>query len=104
MQAGLTPEEQLLLIPPKNSAGVNGDYFFLLLRSLYGLVQAAAKWNELIRGVLEKHGFVCVDCDNGIYVRNDENDELICALALHVDDCLITAKEQVLKWRAFRRS
>ena len=97
MQAGLTPEEQLLLVPPKNSAGVNGDYFFLLLRSLYGLVQAAAKWNELIRSVLEKHGFVCVDCDNGIYVRYDENDELICALALHVDDCLITAKEQVLE-------
>lgn len=92
----LKESEQMLMEPPPG-ADFDNDYLFLLLRSLYGLRQSAHHWHKEIKGTLIKHGFTCLVADQGIYVRYNKNGDLQCALALHVDDCLVSAPPDVMK-------
>ena len=94
--ADLPEGERMILRPPKGSE-FDGKYLFLLLKSLYGLVQAAHHWHREIKGTLLGHGFTCVDADQGVYVRHDAHGKLQCAMALHVDDCLISAPDDILE-------
>jgi hypothetical protein len=89
--AELPEEEQMHMRLP------GGEGLVKLLRSIYGLRQSAHHWHREIKGTLIKHGFTCVDADQGVYVLYDEVGKLQCALALHVDDCLISAPSVLLE-------
>jgi hypothetical protein len=89
--AELPEEEQMHMRLP------GGEGLVKLLRSLYGLRQSAHHWHREIKGTLLKHGFTCVDADQGVYTLYDTNGKLRCALALHVDDCLISAPSALLE-------
>lgn len=93
----LPESEQILMRPPAGGDVFNGKYLWRLLRSLYGLMQAAHHWHREIKGTLLKHGFECIDADQGVYVRYDMKGELLCTLALHVDDCLVSAPDGTLE-------
>ena len=92
----LPDDEQIIMAPPPGSK-FDGKYLVRLLRSLYGLVQAAHHWHREIKGTLLKHEFTCIDADQGVYVRYDKEGDLLCALALHVDDCLVSAPDGTLE-------
>lgn len=89
--AELPEDEQMHMRLP------GGEGLVKLLRSLYGLRQSAHHWHREIKGTLLENGFTCVDADQGVYTRYGEDDKLQCALALHVDDCLISAPSAVLE-------
>ena len=58
-----------------------------IVRSLYGLKQAARCWNKLLHGELTKIGYHRTYSDNAVYVRLSANDDVII-LAIHVDNVL----------------
>ena len=91
------PESEQILMKPPPGTEPDGDYLWRLLRSLYGLMQAAHHWHREIKGTLLEHGFECIDADQGVYVRYDKRGDLLCALALHVDDCLVSAPDGILE-------
>jgi hypothetical protein len=86
----LPEEEQMLMDLP------NGRGLVRLLKSLYGLRQSAHHWSKEINGTLLEHGFECVDADRGVYVMYGDDGELKCCMALHVDDLLISAPDDIL--------
>jgi hypothetical protein len=88
--ASLPVEEQMLMDLP------NGRGLVRLIKSLYGLRQSAHRWSQEINGTLLKHGFQCIDADRGVYVMYDNDGKLKCCMALHVDDLLISAPDDVL--------
>jgi hypothetical protein len=96
VQADLPEEHQMCVKLPKSS-GMQADWLFLLLKSLYGLVQAAHLFHRNIKTRLEEHGFACVDADLGVYVRYNDKDELQCVLCLHVDDCYIAGPDELVE-------
>jgi hypothetical protein len=89
--ASLPAEEQMLMHLP------NGAGLVKLLKSLYGLRQSAHHWSQEINGTLLKHGFTCVDADRGVYVLYDDEGKLQCCMALHVDDLMISATDDILE-------
>jgi hypothetical protein len=93
--AKLKETENIYMLPPVRDQ-LDSDYLYLLLRSIYGLRQAAHRWHRKMKATLIEHKFQCVDADQGIFVRYDLEGKLVCALALHVDDCMITAGEGLL--------
>ena len=62
--------------------------YCLLVKSLYGLKQAARVWYQLLTGWLIRNGFKAFDCDEGIL----SNGEII--VAIWVDDLLIFGKSR----------
>jgi hypothetical protein len=58
-----------------------------LVRSLYGLRQAARCWNKLLHSELTKIGYHQAYSDNAVYVRLSANDD-VTILAIHVDNVL----------------
>ena len=86
----LPAEEQMLMDLP------NGRGLVKLMKSLYGLRQSAHHWAQEINGTLLEHGFECVDADRGVYVMYGDDGELKCCMALHVDDLLISAPDDIL--------
>jgi hypothetical protein len=65
-----------------------GDKVCLLLKSLYGLKQAARVWNQKIRNYLLSLGFTQLHSDHCVYINKDTG----LIIALWVDDLLIFGK------------
>jgi hypothetical protein len=68
---------------------------FKLCRSLYGLKQAAYRWSEDVTKTLQKEGFHQIDADNCVYTHRDDAGKIVCVIAIHVDDMLLVAHDQV---------
>ena len=90
LQSNLPEAEKVWMLPPKGDR-VNAGFIYMLLKSVYGLRQAAYLWSEDISKVLQKEGFIFLDADNCIYIHRDEQGEIVCVIALHVDDMLLVA-------------
>ena len=56
-----------------------------LLRSLYGLKQAARVWNKLLHRKLVAAGYLQLISDSAVYIRRTEN---VTILAIHVDNVM----------------
>ena len=87
LQAHLPPEEQVFLLSP------DAQKIYRLMRSLYGLKQAAYRWKEDIDSTLQKEGFENLDADTCIYTHRDGNGKIVCVIALHVDDSVLLDNE-----------
>ena len=56
-----------------------------LLRSLYGLKQAARVWNKLLHQKLVAAGYLQLILDSAVYIRQTKN---VTILAIHVDNVM----------------
>lgn len=69
----------------------------LLKRSLYGLKQAAKRWNDAINETLITFGFKRSLSDSCLYFKRFNNGDW-CILLVYVDDILVVAtKENIVK-------
>jgi len=61
-------EEEIYMQQPEGFEVGGLDYVCRLLKSLYGLKQAARVWNKLLHSVLSKMGFKRILSDYGLYI------------------------------------
>ena len=95
LNSTLSDNEVIYLEQPKDFA--EGDpkrQVFQLCKALYGLKQGAKNWYNVLRKALEDLGFHHSEADHGVFWRDIVEGKVV--LAVHVDDCLITAKSQDL--------
>jgi hypothetical protein len=71
----------------------DGSMVVKLNRALYGLVQSAKLWYEHLSGTLERNGYRKLESDECVFVRTDDNGNLI-KIVLHVDDMLVMCKDK----------
>jgi RNA:NAD 2'-phosphotransferase (TPT1/KptA family) len=90
VQAHLPEDEQVYMTLPGRAGLV-----YRLMRSLYGLKQAAYRWSEDVSKTLQKEGFEAIDGDTCLYTHRDEDGKIVCVIVLHVDDCLLIAEDGV---------
>ena len=81
--------ETIYMKYPQGYQGTPG-MVWRLLKSLYGLKQASLMWYRLFKATLENLGFTRSEFDHGLFVfrRIFEGSNVICFLAVHVDDGL----------------
>ena len=91
----LPPDERVYMEPPPG-VDMDADSCLELLKCLYGLRQSAFKWNEEIDKVLQHRNFVPLAGDSSVYVhRNRTSNAIDCIIAVHVDDILIAAGDEI---------
>jgi hypothetical protein len=87
-------EAAFLNAPLKHKIYVrDGDEIWELNKALYGLKQSAREWNNEVSGILGQADFEKLVGDEGCYIRVEGRDP-IARIASHVDDYLVTAKNQ----------
>ena len=59
-----------------------------LKKSLYGLKQGAKNWCDALHKALVKLGFTRTEANHGVFYKKIGHD--LVALAVHVDDCMVT--------------
>ena len=84
-------DEEIYMMQPEGFAklGMKKDLVCRLLRSLYGLKQAARVWNQKIHAFLVKIGFVRSCADPCLYIDTKRN----IYITIWVDDLLIAGKD-----------
>lgn len=101
----LPQKEWVVFTPPpgfeslfKKTYNVQDDEVLLLVRPLYGMRQAAAKWAELRDGVLTSPnlGFVPVRSDPSFFVHKDKAGVVDALTAPHVDDVAMSGPAEVI--------
>jgi hypothetical protein len=83
-------EEVYLELPPNFQ---ESEKLVKLKKTIYGLKQSPREWNKKITRYLTKSGFKRSDADPCLFVRNNNEIEVI---AIYVDDCILIAKEENL--------
>jgi hypothetical protein len=61
--------------------------YTVMLKAMYGCVQASALWYALIRSKIEKMGYVISETDKCMFIKQVGEDKIF-TLLLHVDDIL----------------
>jgi len=89
-------EEDIYMVIPEGHP-LHGKGYWKLRKALYGLKQAGKAWNDKINEVLINFGFKRVNSEPCIYVKFSNAGELICILALYVDDILISGNKNEIK-------
>lgn len=80
-------EEELYLKPPPGVT-VTAGKVLRLLKSIYGLKQAARAWADLLMAILARRGLLRSISDPALYI-NQQSGEFV---AVHVDDLLYVSK------------
>jgi hypothetical protein len=70
----------------------DGSMLTLLLKAMYGCVQASSLWYKLLKSVLVEAGYVASETDPCV-MRREENGLIYCIL-IYVDDLLIFASKK----------
>ena len=70
--------------------------FWRLNKAIYGLKQARRMWNFKINDTLFKLGFTRCKSEPCVYVKKDYNNNVICILAIYVDDILIAGRNKTI--------
>ena len=91
LNADLT--EDIYVKAPEGFNKENKQYW-KLKKALYGLKQSGKAWNNKLNNILIKIGFHRLTCDPCVYKKIDQNKNIICILAVYVDDILITGVEK----------
>jgi len=60
-----------------------------LNKALYGLKQAGRMWNNTLNEALIKLKFIRFKSDPCFYIKRDKNNNIVCMLAVYVDDIVI---------------
>ncbi len=84
------------LIPElKKMVEADGCLYTVMLKAMYGCVQASALWYALIRKLLEDFGYTVSETDRCVF-RKEKNGRIFILL-LYVDDILAVVDEQEAK-------
>ena len=87
--------KELIYMAPLPGLGVKKGRVLAMLRSLYGLKQAARDWNLLLKAELLKWGFIQSLADPCLYTHKDKSIKLL----VYVDDIAAAAKTKgELSW------
>ena len=78
----------------KEAASAPGDFLYELHKSAYGLKDAPLMWFIAINAFLKEHNTVSTSHDACVYKHWNASKELDLLLSLHVDDTLVTGREQ----------
>jgi len=70
-----------------------GKCYWKLKKALYGLKQAGKQWNDKLNEELLGMNFRRIKSEPCLYVKFDNNKNIICILSVYVDDILIAGKE-----------
>ena len=72
------------------------DHCLLLLKSLYGLVQAARQWYNKIADIFAKLDFIASSADPCLFVKKKKGNEVPAFIILYVDDGAIIGTDEVI--------
>lgn len=90
------PEEEEVHVSASPGDPLGPDAIYKLLKCIYGLRQASHHWNQDIDSKLKAFGFEPLTADPCVYVRYAAGtQELECVLAVHVDDVILLAPDEV---------
>lgn len=91
-------EEKVYVKPPLGYKSKIPGSVWLLHRALYGLKQAPRAWYSELRTKLAAHGFRPTHADPCLFVKHDDDGNIVVQLLVYVDDCLVAARtsEQVI--------
>jgi hypothetical protein len=87
-------KEELFLEPPEGVKVPPGK-ILRLKKSLYGLKQSAREWYIVLDEHLQKLGFNRLEVEHCLYVRTDQNKNIVI-IAVYVDDLLLAANDRTL--------
>lgn len=85
-------EEELYMREPQGFK--NGNKVYRLLKSLYGLKQAARVWNEILHKELIKNDCTQNETDKCLYTKRWN--EKVCYELIHVDDILVATNDEYI--------
>src|SRR6266516_3232686 len=73
-------KEEVFMWQPEGVVEKGDDWYWRLLKSVYGLKQAGRCWHKKLNEVLEQMGFKRMICEHSIWVfkRGDERDHHSC--------------------------
>eukprot|EP00833_Pecoramyces_ruminatium_P015598 jgi/Orpsp1_1/1189630/evm.model.d7180000073350.1 len=87
--------EEIYMEIPEGSEDF-GKGYWRLRKAIYGLKQAGRMWNYKIDSVLLELGFYRCKSEPCVYVKKDIYNNIICLLAMYVDDIMIAGKDKVI--------
>ena len=87
--------EELYMEIPEGDENYNKG-FWRLNKAIYGLKQAGRMWNFKINDTLLELGFTRCKSEPCAYVKKDYNNNVICILAIYVDDILIAGRNKTI--------
>jgi len=85
--------EDIYIKAPKGHQ-MHNKGFLKLNKPLYGLKQADREWNETLNNTLRKMGFRRLISEPCLYIMEIESKEILCIVAVYVDDILLIGKEK----------
>jgi hypothetical protein len=84
----------LLYTTPSEEVDVLDRHVWQLIKSIYGLKQAAQLWNQTLHEAMTNIGLKRSPADTGLYIRNKG-----LAVGVHVDDLIRKAADSsTLDW------
>lgn len=89
-------QEEVYIEPPEGST-YEGDKVWKLNRALYGLKQAPRAWNQQLTEFMISIGLRQSVSDPCIFLSYGDDSQLDCAVAIYVDDIIITAALIILR-------
>ena len=95
----LTNEEVIHMkeAPGYKSVGVEkGTKVYRLKKSLYGLKQAGRRWYQKLVDIMSMLGFKRCEVDQAVFFRRCDKTGMLIIVLVHIDDCTIVGKSQVL--------
>src|SRR6266702_669836 len=87
----LMPDEVLYMRHPPSYHKDTSGRILHLRKSLYGLKQARRHWYQKFISILSSLGFQQCKVDQAVFYKHVKNPRTIIVIAVHVDDCTITA-------------
>ena len=90
-------EDIYMLLPE----GMKQKGYCKLNKALYGLKQSGRMWNETLNKVLLKLNFKRFLSDPCVYIKKDKSNEIVCLLAVYVDDIIVTGTDdEIIKTKS----
>jgi len=89
-------KEEIYIEAPQGYSTYN-KAFWKLNKALYGLKQSANAWNNKLNETLSKLNFKRIISDPCIYKKVNIKNDIICLLAVYVDDIIIAGTDNEIK-------
>ena len=87
-------EEEIYMECPPGMTGITSDQVLLLLKCIYGLVQAARQYHKKFVTILKSIGYTGGDVDPCLFVRKTKQG--ICFVGIYVDDNLLIGNPKAI--------
>ena len=82
--------------PPGYKSHDTGNHVLCLVKTLYGLKQSGCRWYQKLSSIFISLGFQQCSVDQAVFHKSDKRKKELTVVAVHVDDCTITATNACL--------